>query len=622
MESSSSRTWSARAVAAGVGLVLLMSLMTSGRASAVPVENCGGLEIMPVDEIRKDMVGTGLTVTKGRQPETFSAKVLGVLPDAILPGRDLIIAEVSSNATIDRLGGIWFGISGSPVYVDNKLIGAVSFGLSFSPSRIVGLTPAEDMVKVLGFPSGSKPTTSARSSARFPLKKIAIPDPMVRRISRATGLPEDGVDNGFQTLKIPFAVSGVSARGLARIQEVVRAEGLPLLPYAGTSSSAAAVTSTDPLNPGDNFAATISFGDITQAGIGTTTFVCEGAAMAFGHPFFLAGKILFGANHADAITIVEDQFFGGGFKLATVEEAVGTVDQDRFAGIRADLSRMPVLIPVTSSINALNTGSSRDGTTQVVDSEFVPFTSFIHLFASIDSTFDQISKGSSALSWTITGTRETGEPWQLDRSNLYASDFDISFESSFELLGQLFTILENDFETIEFTGVDMDATVEEELKRFTIEKVRVSLNGGRFLDKRRIRVSRGDIVGLRVVLLPEDGSEKRIVDLEVRVPRRVRTNGIVEITGGSNAGSNFECFFFGEGCEGNNKAQSFDELLDKLANAPKNSDLIARLRMGPRLRLRSRDIEALEQVVAGRKRVRLILIGGSGGTFETAPSKG
>ena len=110
---------------------------------------------------------SGLTVSRGTAPEEFSAQVLGVLDDGIAPGVDMVLIEASSSA-IDRVGGIWAGMSGSPVYDgEGRLIGAVAYGLSVGPSKIAGVTPAEDMLRVLARPVARDPA-AARETVRLP----------------------------------------------------------------------------------------------------------------------------------------------------------------------------------------------------------------------------------------------------------------------------------------------------------------------------------------------------------------------------------------------------------------------------------------------------------------------
>jgi hypothetical protein len=149
------------------------------------------------------------------------------------------------------------------------------------------------------------------------------------------------------------------------------------------------------------------------------------------------------------------------------------------------------------------------------------FLTFFHGFANIDSTFDQISGGSSDMSWIIRGTRESGGTWSLSRSNKLADDFDISFGSMFEIESQLNQLLNNDFESMELTSVDMNVAVEETVRRYTVEDLLVSTNGRVYRNVNRVRVSPGSTIFLRVVLQPSDRTAERLVDMSLRVPSRV-----------------------------------------------------------------------------------------------------
>ncbi|MFN2586636.1 MAG: SpoIVB peptidase S55 domain-containing protein [Actinomycetota bacterium] len=610
-------------------LVVLAALLQTAPAAAVPVQGCPEQEIMPVADVRKGMTGSGLSVYEGREPQPFTAEVLGVLEDGVAPGRDMIIVELSGDI-IDKAGGIWFGMSGSPVYMDGKLLGAVAWGLTFSQSRVGGLTAAEDMVKVLGYPE-SEPeagSQSTASSSGYSRRTVRLSPRMQRSIARRSSATQSQVEAGFRQLLTPFSMSGLSDPRIERVRAVVREERLPLLPYRGAAAAAQGSTTqidpnTEPLQPGDSFAAALSYGDVTAAGIGTTTMVCNGKALAFGHPFSFEGETFLGANHAEAITIINEPIFGP-YKLANVRELVGVVDQDRLAAIRGDLGEGPVLIPITSTVTAQNTNLTRDGRTEVVESEVVPFLTLNHLIGNVDTVFDQISGGSASLSWTITGVGESTGPFTLSRSNLYASEFDISFESGFEILGNLFTLFGNDFEEVSFTGVDVDASVKDDIEMFTIHDVLVSLNGGDFLERRRLRARPGDRIGMRVVLLNFEDHEERVVDLQVRIPPKTRGEAVIEITGGAAGGPGEECFFFGENCESGEEVDSLAALVTSIENAPHNNDLLARLRSGRKSKVTAQDAYTLEQVVTGFKRVRIRLIrdgrrGGGGGDVVSEP---
>ena len=627
MTSSPLGGWARRAVGASIVVLVLGSLLYSASAVAVPVQGCPEQEIMPVADVRKGMMGQGLTVYEGKDPETFTAEILGVLEDGILPGRDMIIVEVSG-PPIDRAGGSWFGMSGSPVYVDGKLVGAFAWGLTFGTTNLGGLTPAEDMVKILGYPEAGPEDDSEQEGTppTYGRRTVRVPRRMQTRLARQTAATERQVAGGFRQLPVPFSISGISDRRLDHLRALLEKEGMPLLPYRGSSAQGGSTTqldpNTEPLQPGDSFAAALSYGDITAAGIGTTTMVCNGRALAFGHPFSFEGKTFLGANHAEAITIVEDPVFGN-YKLANVGPLVGVVDQDRLAAIRADLSEGPVLIPVTSSVIAHNTNLSRDGKTEVVETEVVPFLTFEHLVLNIDSVFDQFSGGSATLSWTIQGEGETTGPFTLSRGNLYADEFDISFGSSFELLGNLFALLGNEFEEVEFTSVDVDASVKEDVELYRIHDVLVSLNGGDYLERRRLRARPGDLIGMQVILTNFEETEERIVELAITLPEKTRGESTIEITGGSAGGAGEECFFFGENCASDEEVDSLAALITSLENAPHNNELLARLRGGRRGKVRAQDAEVLDQVVSGFKRVRIRTPrrGGGGGGGEISEPK-
>ncbi len=570
-------------------------------------------EVMPTEQVRRGMTGIGWTVAEERRREHFDVEVLGVM-ESVFPGRDLIVIEATGDV-ITRGGGIWYGMSGSPVYVDGKLIGAVAFGLTWGPSNIGALTPAEEMMRVLEYPNedaGAQRSTYGGN--------VEPSDTMRRQIASETGSSSMG---SFTQLRVPVSVSGGSHRLVQKLQTVAERERLPIVPFAGAAASADATAAAAlQVHAGDNLVATMSYGDITFAGIGTVTFVCDGRVMSFGHPFFWEGDTTLGANAADTITVVKDPFFT--YELATVAEGIGTIDQDRFAGLRARSGDLPDTIPVTSSVQALNVGRSRDGQTNVVISEIVPFLAWAHVYDNILFTMDEYSGGSSSLTWTIQGVTSSGEPFTLTRSNRYASRYGIAGRSSYELSGQLFTLFRNRFEEVEFTSVDVDAAVDDEIERYTIKDVLVSKDGTTFTERRRIRSRPGRTIYLRVDLEEYEGTETRSVDLEVTVPVDARRDGVIEISSGLRRGGEI-CLYRPRRCVDatGQKVDSFAALVAALQDLPRNDELMARLRMGRRMRIVGQDEALLDRVVSGNKSIYVSIPGGccaSGGEEgKTAP---
>ena len=546
-------------------MALMVTLLAVG-VQAVPVSagepaapgECAALK--PLSEVAVGATGNGWTVERGTQRERFRFEVLGIIEGGIAPGRDLIVVEVSDtegNDMIDRAGGIWAGMSGSPVYLGNKLLGAIAYGFTAGPSNIGGVTPAVDMADVLDY-------SAASSSPAMPAR-VSVPRSMQPALAERAGVAQSEASS-FERLPIPFSVSGLNARGRSELQKSLDERGISaiVVPAATAARSAGTVISSRPA-PGGNFAGVISYGDVTLGGIGTTTYVCGNKALAFGHPFTFRGAVAFGANNANAIAVIADPTLTP-FKMANITGLFGKLDQDRLTAIRAKLNSTPAMRPITSHITNADTGVARNGRTDVTMSDWVPNVAPLHLLSNSDVVFDQIGDGSSLVSWTIRGKRRNGNPWQLEYTNRYASQFDISFQSAFQLADQLATINDNPFEAIRFTSVQIDATLDDTFRQYAIEGVKISKNGGQFRERSDLTVSPGDNIRARVALRRYRG-DLVTANLEVNVPGSAEPGsfGSLVIQGGSE--------IFG----GGPSANSFPQLINALENTPRNDDLLADL---------------------------------------------
>jgi hypothetical protein len=601
-----------------VSIVLLVGVALLGvgmPVSPADAQTNGPIDcptVMPVAGIQKGMRGTGWSVVEGDTPQSFDVLVKGVLPDGMGPGRDLIVVELSG-PVIEEYGGAWFGMSGSPVYVNGQLVGAVSAALSWGASDVVGLTPAEDMARLFDYPVADEPS-GARSWSAAP---AAGAIPAGARMSQAEVDQMAGMESGsgtsFTEMKLPLSVSGASPRALDKLSRTILREGAPFVPYAAGSGATDQEQSHDEgtLRAGGNFAAAMSYGDLTLAAVATTTMVCQGKAVAFGHPFFWTGATTMGANDATSLAIVKDPTFGS-YKLAVIEEIVGTVDQDRLAGVRATFGEGPDRIPITSTVTAVDTGNTREGRTDALLSENVPFLAPYHLFSNIMVTQDRFGQGSSELTWTVTGTTESGGSFELTRSNMFASEYGIEWESVSELESLLYQIASNDFEEVTFESVDMTATVEDDVKRLTITGVAISVNGDELVSKRRVKARPGDVLDIQVTLAPYDDTGERVVEMSVTVPRRARTDGLLEISGGTGRRARM-CFYEPRACaQGTGGTiDSFEELIQHLESLPRSNELRAQLRMGRRGRVVAEDLEILDHVVSKTRRIRVMLPGSS-----------
>jgi hypothetical protein len=534
-------------------------------------------------------IGEGWTVSEGTTPEPFAGEVLGVLPNAIAPGRDMIIVQATS-PVIDAVGGIWAGMSGSPFYVDNKFAGVVAFGLTFGPSPIAGLTPAPEIRRVHQYP-----VTSAASAPA----KVRLPRALARKVARRAGVSTKAAST-LVRLKLPLSVSGVPARGLKRIKAFARRTGAEVLAYRGASASAVPAADPAEIVPGGNFAVALSYGDVTIGGVGTTSYVCDERAVAFGHPAFALGATSAAASVADALTVVHDAV-STPFKLATIGGTVGILDQDRIGGVRTLLGTTPNMTPIESSFASRDTNRSREGHSDAVLAEVLPDVVFGHVLGNLDSVQDAIGRGSGRLGWTITGTDEDGDPWSLQRRDTFASEFDLSFEAAIQIADEVFAIGQFRDQGVDVEHMQVGGWVEQSLKVLRIRQVLVKRNGVFVPAGEELIARPGQLVRLRVVLRSVVGGQERLAHLRVRMPDRFRF-AVIEVAGGP-----IEEFCEDEFCEG---PETFEELLEQLRTKRQHNVLSASVLSGRNLVEVAVDTRRFGQFVEGQQTIFVSKPGG------------
>jgi hypothetical protein len=574
-----------------LSIALVVSVLTApGRAQTGPA--C--VDAVPVDEITGGMTGHGLTVERGTTPSPFDAEVLGVLQDGIAPGVDLIIADLESPAIAET--GVWAGMSGSPVYAeDGRLIGAVAYRLSLSASSIAGLTPAEKMLDLYAYPGATAGLVMA--------DEVSLPAEMQQKVVAESDATLTQANEGFSQLDLPLAVSTLRP---ARFDKLMRRLGpdLNVMPVQANRAAQGAAPASD-IVPGSNFVAALSYGDVTVAGVGTATDVCDGTALAFGHPMVFDGRTSLSAHTADVIHVQPDML-GGPYKLANIGGVVGTVDQDRLAGLRAPLGDGPEPTVVQSRIASTTLDRERAASTWVNRDKHVPDIAPFHTLANLDILLDKIGEGRVRLTWTAEGTRSNGSSWTITRSNRFADQFDVSFWSIIEMLDWLYVIHTNRFTEVEFDNISVTGSVSETFQRLRLGDVRVAVNGGSFrrigaID--RLRVRPGDTIKVRAPLIKyREEVPFRTVNLQIVVPQSLAGRSVqLGVFGGETLFGEVDVF----------GGTSFDDILARMRRAESGNEVIARLQVsgdrGPRVFKKAE--EALVNVVQGRRTLPVTVSG-------------
>ncbi|MGH3508608.1 MAG: hypothetical protein ACRDPI_00070 [Nocardioidaceae bacterium] len=557
----------ARSSRASVGVAALASiaaLAVSGAASparSTPSTDCP--TAYPESSLTANQPVTGLTVSQGTTPDPFSGEVLGVLQDGIAPGLDMILVRLTS-PEIDRVGGIWEGMSGSPVYAsDGSLIGAVSYGLATGPSTVAGVTPAADMQALLTEQDTAAPAT--KFATRATLTKA-----LTSRLVASGAASSSEAAGGMRRLRLPFSISGMAtdkrradlAKGLHLTNAHLMAGGAP-----GSS------TPSYPMVTGGNIAATISYGDVTAAGIGTVTAICGTQVLGFGHPMEFLGSSSYFLQGADAIYVQEDPTVAG-FKVANLGAPVGTVTGDHLAGILGVTGASPSYATVTSSVAVDN--RSRTGSSYIAIPDDVPDIATANMISDQDRVLDYTGKGSGTASWTIKGTRHNGTAFSVSRSDVYSDDYDISYATGGDLSNALYEIYYNGHEPVTIDSVTTSSHLDQSTGSYTIKRVQAFERGAwRTLNGNSVVTARAGSTKKFHVRLTSGTFSTRNITVSVHIPATARgKSGSVEVYGGNASASDGGLY----GDDGSSSS-TLNQVLSQLRSAPHHNQVVADLQM-------------------------------------------
>lgn len=551
-----------------------------------------------IGAILPGMTGIGWTTVHGDRPEPFRVRILGTLRDGIGPGRDLVVIKVSDlpGRRVVRVGGgIWSGMSGSPVYIRGRLAGAVSYSLSEGPSPVGGMTPARYMERLADVPAGIGASGRAATADR---EVVRVTGALAATVAESTGRSALRTAS-LRRLGLPVAASsGVGGRRSFVTRQLRRRLGDVRVVSTGATSASAGTGLAAAPHPGQNVAGVIARGDVTLAAVGTVTEVCRGRVIAFGHPMSGEGSVAFGAARASAVTIVDGL---DPYKLANVGRTFGTLDVDRLVGVRAIAGRAPRAFPITAHVRSRTTGRTRTGRTVVSMPSWIPAVAADHLMYDIQAMEERTGPGTATLAWTIQGTRlDTGATWTLRRADVVTDDADVAYASALRLYLQLDTLVTDPSAAVRLRSVSVDVTITRGTTIDAVRTVEVSRNGGPWQRSGPIAVAPGDTLRVRVGLRPRNGrTYTRVATLSV--PPGAAGDGIVQVTGGASMPA--------DGCDPVDGLcpDTFGGLLDALRDAPRGDDLEVSLVLGDGGdgTVRATDRLRLGHMVSGERRLRV-----------------
>ncbi|MGC3993644.1 MAG: hypothetical protein QM779_05915 [Propionicimonas sp.] len=319
----------------------------------------------------------------------------------------------------------------------------------------------------------------------------------------------------------------------------------------------------------------MSYGDITLAAIGTTTMVCDDKVVGFGHPFFYSGEASFALHGANAVYVQPDSL-GSPFKVANPTAPVGTIDQDRTAGIAGVLGTLPATTAVHTAVTY--NGDTQTSDTQVPTPDYLSTVEYYATNSGMLSALDAYTKGSALVTYKITGHTAAGS-FTLTRTNRYADSYDINDAATWDVADATDTILNNDFTDVTIDDVDWKASVSPQARQYTVSKVQAKIKGTfkTLKSSSVVRVKPGKALKLKITLTSRRNAfGSKVIDTSVLLPKKTKVgrSGMLSI-GGSSGGD--ECDEFDCRASGSGTPSSFKGLLNSIASAPRNDQLLAEL---------------------------------------------
>ncbi len=472
---------------------------------------------MTVDEVRPGMTGVGRTVFEGDRLEEFKVHILGVLRNVVGPRRNLILARLEGGPLANT--GVIAGMSGSPVYVDGRLLGAVAYSLGqFSKEPIAGITPITEMVESAG-PQARRAPVPTRPAVQLPL----TPESATAALRQAFAWfqrpfadhPEDivasvGLTGSAQVATLlrpiatPLALSGFSGGIADSLSAAFRDSGFVPMPGTAPQSATGAQAGPAPgagpvLRPGDAVGINLITGDLTMGATGTVTEVDGDQVYAFGHPFYNLGPTQFPMTRAFVYTLLPS--LSASMKIATTAETIGTFRQDRATAIAGTLGKGPDLIPVSISLDT-ERGLKKTFKFQVVNDQlFTPLLTYV----SIVNTLTSYEREYGAATFAVKGKAVVRKHGEVAFEDVFTGESPTIGAAAY-VVAPLTFLLGNDIEPVQLEGVDLAITTSEQPRTATLERV--------WLDA--VKVKPGTTVPLKLLLRTYRGDEiTRTVPIDI-----------------------------------------------------------------------------------------------------------
>lgn len=476
----------------------LVSLCLTGALLVSSVAVAALPEIIGLKELQPGMWGTGYTVIDASgEIRPFDVQVVGILGDNSKMSAKRILVNLSG-PLIEETGGAISGMSGSPIYFNGRLAGALSAGYTdMYPTQRIMLTPIEDMLKIWDYPDTRNKTRMPQldlaqmkaerekfqadqeakaKEGKEPAEEKAAEDAAAQSEEHeeqagAEAQDEEAeVESGSEAPlehKTTYFASGFGAQGLKMLQSKMSPLGIQV-DYDNTWDNGVSMMSVRPnavLQPGSPVGVAMSIGDFTFGSMGTVTAVDGNRVLAFGHSYTHRGNVNYFMTDADVISTIHGPT--SGMKLGNVQGIIGRVNQDRQDGIGGILGQFPQTVPVIVTVHDKDTGREITYNTMVAyDEEVLAALAPVVVYSSINTTLDRQDASTASLQFSLRSSY--GKDGLISRRNMFYDGGDVAKVAVTELNDILAVILGNKEKEADILDLKVDVTIDKGRKTATL----------------------------------------------------------------------------------------------------------------------------------------------------------
>jgi hypothetical protein len=468
-------------------------------------------EFFQLEALRPGMKGIGKTCFQGTKPEEFQVEILGVL-HGVNPGSSVVLAKFSG----DRLEktGIFEGMSGSPVFIDGKIVGAVAYSFSFAREAIGGITPISQMVDAFS-EKKNPPTKIEIVRKNYWLWDYRLPLPVTRDRSTALAILPSVIkqqplltDFGGHSLipiATPLSMGGFRPEVLKEFAPQFRAMNMSILQGVGgvNPGAAASVEESDnsPLEPGSNIVVPLVRGDLDVSAGGTVTYVDGNRLYAFGHSMLELGFVELPMHKAKAITVFPS--IESSFKILEIGEAAGTIRQDRGMGIYGIVGEKPQMVPLQIHLTT-SRGVRREFKYELAKDAFLtPILVNLTIYNTIVSS----ERAQGTVTLRVKGRINIKNKEAVELDSRFSSDSDAPSLASLSIAVPVNYLMAPGYKDLDLENIDLEISAQESDKAAILDSIRSD----------RTEVKAGESLGVEISYKKVNGEVIR-KSYPVRVP--------------------------------------------------------------------------------------------------------